>query len=131
MVNESLCIPGTKVVILVRRYFDYCFQTLEETLSSLERAVILRYPRGIVDERPIFDLISKGNVIIAALSSELQFCPWSCISCVFEFEYREESEWHQLCFEENANLKGFYALDSVTMKCSRDEGQLSFKLYLP
>ena len=122
MINESLCIPQTKILILIRRYFDYCFTTLKVTLSCLKNAVIVKYTSGIAEERPMLDLISKGNIIIAELSSEIQFCPWSRINYVFEFEYREESEWFQLCFGENPNLKGFYALNSVPKKPSSEQG---------
>ena len=123
MANELLCIPETKIIILVRRYFDYCFKTLENALSGLTSATVLKYPKGMDGKRRLLDLISKGNVIVAELSCELQFCPWNYMTYVFEYEYREDSEWFRLCFDENPNLKGFFALNSVPKKANNEKGQ--------
>ena len=122
MLAEILCNPGTKVIILVRRYFDCCYSTLEATLRCLKNAIVLKYPKEVAEERLIYDVISKANVVIAELSSELQFCPWRRISHVFEFEFRKESEWFQLCFDGNPNLKRFYAFDSVSEPCCIEQG---------
>ena len=120
--NELLCIPDTKIIILVRRYFDCCFKAMETALSCLKGAIVIKYPKGIEGERKLLDLLSKGNIIVAELSCELQFCPWKQMTYVFEYEYRQESEWFRLCFDENPNLKGFFALNSVPKKVINKQG---------
>lgn len=123
MLEELLCDPQSKILILVRRYFDCCFTVLSGTLRSLRNAVVLKYPREVAEERKIYDVISKANVIVAELSSELQFCPWRRITHVFEFEYRKESEWCRLCFEQNPDLKGYFAFDCPDQQSFFDKGR--------
>ncbi|XP_065069792.1 protein shortage in chiasmata 1 ortholog-like [Rhopilema esculentum] len=103
-----------KIMILVRRYFEYCYTSLEESLRLVKNVVIRRYPNDVAEEGHIREAISQANVIVAELSAELQFCPWSRIGFVIEFEYKEESEWSKFCFESNPHMQGFMSYDCTT-----------------
>ena len=109
-------------MILVRRYFECCYATLESSLRLVKNVVINRYPKEVAEERRIHETISQSNVVVAELSSELQFCPWSRFSFVLEFEFREESKWFELCFEGNSKLQGFFAFDCLAAMCSFEGG---------
>lgn len=117
--------PEHKILILVRRHFESCFTMVKAALDSVTKAAVCKYPADFAEEGLIYKIISKSNVIVAELSSDLQFCPWHLISHVFEFEFRKESEWFRLCFEENPQLQGFFAFECVTNQCSSNEGQNS------
>ena len=103
-----------KIMILVRRYFEYCYTSLEESLRLVKNVVIRRYPNDVAEERHIREVISQANVIVAELSAELQFCPWNRIGFVIEFEFKEESEWSKFCFESNPHIQGFMSYDCKT-----------------
>lgn len=128
MVQNFLSQPERKIMILVRRYFECCYATLESSLRLVKNVVINRYPKEIAEERRIHEVISQSNVIVAELSSELQFCPWSRFSFVLEFEFREESQWFELCFEGNPKLQGFFAFDCSTTSGFFEGGKLLYTI---
>ena len=111
MINNILRKPDRKIIILVRRYFECCFSALETSLHCMKNMVLQKYPKEVAEEGFILDLISQANVIVAELSGALQFCPWNRFSSVFEFEFREDSQWFSLCHEGNPNVQGFFALN--------------------
>ncbi len=88
----------------------------------MKNVVLKRYPKEAAEERFVSNMISQANVIVAELSTELQFCPWKRFSVVLEFEFKEESEWYSLCFEGNRNLQGFFAFDCSMPKDVENQG---------
>eukprot|EP00794_Sanderia_malayensis_P007892 gene7892-8746_t len=116
MIQDILQIPDRKVIILVRRYYECCFSMLQSSLGCVKNVVVKRYPKEASEEILVNNIIAQGNVIVAELSAELQFCPWNRFSFVFEFEFKKESEWYSVCYESNRKLQGFFAFNCSVPK---------------
>ena len=115
------CDAGYKVIILIKRYFHAAYSLLEDSLKAAKHVRLQKYPMDISDEAFIEKSFHGSNIVFAEVSEELQFCPWTYFDFVFEYEYREDSQWYKLCYKENPKLKGFYSFKVETNASSSQD----------
>ena len=106
-------IPDCKIIVLFGRYFEKVAASVQAFLSSEKDLKVNLYPNTDVCEEEYMQAFISSNVILAEENEDLQSCPWKYFQYVIQFEYREESKWHEMAYAGNNILNKFVMLNTV------------------
>ena len=104
---------NAKILVLFTRYFENIAPKVKIFLGKDIR--VNYYPRHDFVEEDYKEIFISSAVVLGKESTDLLSCPWKIFNHIIQYEFRQESNWHEIAYANNPNLifTSFNALPSI------------------